>query len=141
MGDTTRPTDHTGLVVLDLDDCLAKLLEVPVGRLAFQLDGELSILPVVHTLDGVDVCFRTTGDSKIQAAIDRDPVAFEVDHFDASTRSGWSVLVQGTATVVDDEMDIRKLDQAARAPWVPPHEGPSTWVRIRTQSITGRALG
>ncbi|KRF25092.1 pyridoxamine 5'-phosphate oxidase family protein [Phycicoccus sp. Soil803] len=140
MADIVRPTDHTGLEVLDLDECLAKLVEVPVGRLAFHLDGELTILPVVHTVDGVDVCFRTTGDSKIQAAVDRDPVAFEVDQFDASTRTGWSVVVQGTALVVDDESDVRRLDQAARAPWVPPHPGPSTWVRVRTQSITGRAL-
>lgn len=140
MADIVRPTDHTGLEVLDLDECLAKLVEVPVGRLAFHLDGELTILPVVHTVDGVDVCFRTTGDSKIQAAVDRDPVAFEVDQFDASTRTGWSVVVQGTALVVDDESDVRRLDQAARAPWVPPHQGPSTWVRVRTQSITGRAL-
>ena len=140
MADVVRPTDHTGLQVLDLDECLARLVEVPVGRLAFHLDGELTILPVVHTVDGVDVCFRTTGDSKIQAAVDHDPVAFEVDQFDASTRTGWSVVVQGTATVVDDESDVRRLDQSARAPWVPPHQGPSTWVRVRTQSITGRAL-
>ena len=140
MADVVRPTDHTGLEVLDLDECLAKLVEVPVGRLAFQLDGELTILPVVHTVDGVDVCFRTTGDSKIQAAVDHDPVAFEVDQFDASTRTGWSVVVQGTALVVDDEADVRRLDRVARAPWVPPHPGPSTWVRVRTQSITGRAV-
>lgn len=140
MADIVRPTDHTGLQVLDLDECLAHLVEVPVGRLAFHLDGELTILPVVHTVDGVDVCFRTTGDAKIQAAVDRDPVAFEVDEFDASSRTGWSVLVQGTAMVVDDEEDLRRLDLAARAPWVPPHQGPSTWVRIRTQSITGRAV-
>ena len=140
MAGVVRPTDHTGLEVLDLEECLARLVEVPVGRLAFQLDGELTILPVVHTLDGVDVCFRTTGDSKIQAAVDHDPVAFEVDQFDASTRTGWSVVVQGTALVVDDEADVRRLDLVARAPWVPPHPGPSTWVRVRTQSITGRAL-
>ena len=140
MADVVRPTDHTGLEVLDLEECLARLVEVPVGRLAFQLDGELTILPVVHTVDGVDVCFRTTGDSKIQAAVDHDPVAFEVDQFDASTRTGWSVVVQGTALVVDDEADVRRLDRVARAPWVPPHPGPSTWVRVRTQSITGRAV-
>lgn len=140
MADVVRPTDHTGLQVLDLDECLGHLVEVPVGRLAFHLDGELTILPVVHTVDGVDVCFRTAGDSKIQAALDHDPVAFEVDHFDASTRTGWSVVVQGTATVVDEEEDVRRLDRVARAPWVPPHQGPSTWVRVRTQSITGRAL-
>lgn len=140
MADVVRPTDHTGLEVLDLDECLARLAQVPVGRLGFRLDGELTILPVAHTVDGVDVCFRTAGDSKIQVAVDRDRVAFEVDQFDATTRTGWSVLVQGTATIVDDESDIRRLDQAARAPWVPPHPEPSTWVRIRTQSVTGRAL-
>ena len=140
MADIVRPTDHTGLEVLDLETCLARLVAVPVGRLAFHLDGELTILPVAHTLDGVDVCFRTTGDSKIQAAVDRDAVAYEVDEFDAETKTGWSVLVQGTATIVDDEADVRRLDQAARAPWVPPHREASTWVRIRTQSITGRAL-
>ncbi|SDO89708.1 Pyridoxamine 5'-phosphate oxidase [Pedococcus dokdonensis] len=140
MAGDIRPTDHTGLRVLDLDECLARLVEVPVGRFAFQLDGELTVLPVVHTLDGIDVCFRTTGDSKIQAAVDHDRVAFEVDQFDARTRTGWSVLVQGTATVVDDDEDVRRLDRVARVPWVPPHEAASTWVRVRTQSITGRAL-
>lgn len=138
--DIVRPTDHTGLEVLDLDECLARLAQVPVGRLAFHLDGELAILPVVHTVDGVDVCFRTAGDSKIQVAIDRGAVAFEVDWFDAATHKGWSVMVQGTAGVVDDDVDVRRLDFAARLPWVPSHEGPSTWVRVRTQSITGREL-
>lgn len=140
MSDVVRPTDHTGLEVLDLEQCLSRLAQVPVGRLAFHLDGELAILPVVHTLDGVDVCFRTAGDSKLQVAIDRDVVAFEVDWFDAATHKGWSVLVQGTAMLVEDEADVRRLDSVARMPWVPSHEGPSTWVRVRTQSITGREL-
>jgi nitroimidazol reductase NimA-like FMN-containing flavoprotein (pyridoxamine 5'-phosphate oxidase superfamily) len=140
MSELRRPTDHTGLEVLDLAACLLRLSEVPVGRLAFHLDGELAILPVTHTLDGVDICFRTTGDSKIQAAVDRDRVAFEVDQFDPPTRTGWSVLVQGTAMVVDDDTEVRRLDSLARLPWVPPHAGPSTWVRVRSQSITGREL-
>lgn len=135
-----RATDHTGLQILDLDECLERLVEVPVGRVAFHLDGELAILPVAHIVDGVDICFRTTGDSKIQAAVDRDTVAFEVDHFDATTHKGWSVLVQGTALVVDDEAEVRRLASVAGKPWVPLREGPITWVRVRTQSVTGREL-
>jgi uncharacterized protein len=136
-----RPTDHTGLRILGLDDCLERLSATPVGRIAFPLDGEITILPVAHVVDGVDVCFRTTGDSKIQAALDHDKVAYEVDGYDADSRTGWSVLVQGTAVIEDVDADVERLDRIARRPWVPMHEEASTWVRVRTQSITGRELG
>jgi uncharacterized protein len=136
-----RPTDHTGLAMLDLETCLHRLAFTPIGRIAFRLDGELAILPVAHVVDGIDVCFRTTGDSKIQAAIDHDRVAFEVDSYDAENRTGWSVLVQGTAVLEDDEDDVRRLERAARLPWVLAPEGATTWVRVRTQNITGRELG
>lgn len=134
------PTDHTGLRVLSLDECLSRLGEAPVGRLAFHLDGEIAVLPVNHCLAGVDVCFRTSGDSKIQAAVDRERVSFEVDDFDPDSRTGWSVLVQGTATVVSDPEELRVLDDIARRPWVPGDPGSMTWVRVRTQSVTGREL-
>jgi nitroimidazol reductase NimA-like FMN-containing flavoprotein (pyridoxamine 5'-phosphate oxidase superfamily) len=134
------PTDHTGLRVLSLEECLQHVGESPLGRLAFHLDGEIAVLPVNHSLEGVDVCFRTLGDSKIQAAVDRERVAFEVDGFDGSTRNGWSVLVQGTAVIVSDPDEVGRLDSIARRPWVPGDPSEMTWVRVRSQSITGRAL-
>jgi hypothetical protein len=85
----------------------------------------------------VDICFRTAGDSKIQAAIDHDRVTYEVDEFDAARRTGWSVVVQGNAVVADDE-DARALQDGSGRPWVP-DEG-LVWIRVRTQSITGREL-
>ena len=133
------PTDHTGLRVMGLDECLERLTDAAVGRFAFPLDGEISVLPVVHTIDGVDVCFRTRGDSKIEAAVDKERVAYEVDDWDAATRTGWSVLVQGTAVLVDDDDDVRRLELAARRPWVELSDS-YQWIRVRTQSITGRAL-
>lgn len=136
-GAETYATDHTGLRILSLEDCLGRLAQTAVGRIAFPLDGELAILPVAHTMDGVDVCFRTTGDSKIQAAIDHDRVTYEVDEFDAARRTGWSVVVQGNAVVADDE-DARALQDGSGRPWVP-DEG-LVWIRVRTQSITGREL-
>jgi nitroimidazol reductase NimA-like FMN-containing flavoprotein (pyridoxamine 5'-phosphate oxidase superfamily) len=133
------PTDHTGLRVMGLDECLERLADAAVGRFAFPLDGEISVLPVVHTVDGVDVCFRTRGDSKIEAAVDKERVAYEVDDWDATTRTGWSVLVQGTAVIVDDAADVKRLELAARRPWVELSDS-YRWIRVRTQSITGRAL-
>jgi nitroimidazol reductase NimA-like FMN-containing flavoprotein (pyridoxamine 5'-phosphate oxidase superfamily) len=134
------PTDHTGLQVLSLEECLTHLGQSPVGRVAFHLDGEIAVLPVNHTLDGTDVCFRTLGDSKIQAAVDQERVAFELDGYDESTRDGWSVLVHGTAVVVADPEDVRRLERNARKPWVPGQVSAMTWIRVRSASITGRAL-
>jgi nitroimidazol reductase NimA-like FMN-containing flavoprotein (pyridoxamine 5'-phosphate oxidase superfamily) len=135
------PTDHTGLRVLDLDQCLELLASTPVGRLAFELDGEITVLPVAHVVDGVDVCFRTAGDSKIQAAVDRERVAYEADSFDPRDRSGWSVLVQGIATIVDEEAEAHRLEQHATEVWVPVQPESMTWVRVRAQSVSGRSLG
>lgn len=132
--------DHTGLVVLGLDECLAKLAATPIGRVAFRLDGGISVLPVAHVVDGVDVCFRTAGPSKIQAALDADEVSFEADDYDLRDRSGWSVLVQGPAVLVTDEAEVRALDGLADAPWVDLPADGTRWVRIRSESISGREL-
>lgn len=134
------PTDHTGLRVMGLDECLERLVASPIGRFAFQLDAEIAVLPVQHVTDGVDVCFRTAGDSKIEAALDHDRVAFEVDSFDPSTRTGWSVLVQGTAILVEDQAEIRALENRAGRPWVRSLARGHRWIRIRSQSVTGREL-
>ena len=136
----TSARDHTGLVVLGLDECLARLAATPIGRVAFRLDGGITVLPVAHVVDGVDICFRTAGPSKIQAALDGDEVAFEADGYDAADRSGWSVLVQGPAVVVTDPSETRALESLADASWVElPDEG-VRWVRVRAESISGREL-
>ena len=134
------PTDHKGLRVLTLDECLRRLGESPVGRLAFHLDGEIAVLPVNHTLAGTDVCFRILGGSRIKVAVDLAPVSFEVVPYDESARAGWSVLVRGTAVIVSDPADVRRLEGMAREPWAPGDPSETTWIRVRAQAITGRSL-
>lgn len=132
------PTDHTGMRVMGLDECLQRLAGSPVGRFAFMLDGEIAVLPVNHTVDGIDVCFCTEGGSKIQTAIDQDRVSFQVDAFDAASRYGWSVLVHGTATIVSDEAEVSRLRSISRRPWVRMNPATATWIRLSTREITGR---
>lgn len=136
-----RPTDHTGLRVLDLEECLRLLRSVPLGRFAFELDGELSVLPVVHVVDGVDVCFRTTGDSKIDVAANHERVAFEADAYHAERWTGWSVLVQGSAEIVSDPAERQRLASVAPPWWLPGPEDVATWIRVHPHTVTGRALG
>ena len=135
------PTDHAGLEILPFDECLRLLASVPVGRVGFVADGEVVVLPVNHVVDGQDVIFRTAYGSKVAAADGQDRTAFEADHYNEQTQSGWSVLVNGRAEVVDAEADIRRLSLSLSRlgvyPWVTAVQHPF-WIRIRPTSVSGR---
>lgn len=125
--------------VLALDECLERLRTATLGRLAFTHDGDIVVLPVTFGMDGTSVVFRTTWGSKLQAAGDRQPVAFEVDDFDLERGSGWSVVVKGSATT--------EYDTALTGPWtrlgVPyllPDTGDTFWVRVVSEEISGREI-
>jgi nitroimidazol reductase NimA-like FMN-containing flavoprotein (pyridoxamine 5'-phosphate oxidase superfamily) len=134
-----QPTDHAGLETLPFDLCLRLLASVPIGRVGFCADGEVVVLPVNHAMDGQDVVFRTASGSKLTAAEEQDLVAFEVDRYDLPTRTGWSVLVTGRATVVYDEAETRRLNRLNLQPWATTVDHPF-WIRIHPTSVTGRRM-
>jgi CBS domain-containing protein len=136
---TAGPRDHRGLVVLTLEDCLARLRSAPVGRLAFVQDGAPVVLPVNHAVDGTTVVFRTTWGSKLEVARSAGPAAFEVDGFDPMTRTGWSVLVRGTVSAVYDWHDIERYEALVPPAWVGIDLDPM-WVALRADEITGREI-
>jgi uncharacterized protein len=131
------PLDHAGLETLPFDACLDLLGSVPLGRVGFYADGEVIMLPVNHALDGQDIVFRTAPGSKLTAAEEQNLVTFEADQYDAQTRTGWSVLVTGQATVVYDEAEAERLGRLGLDPWITAVEHPF-WIRIRPTSVTGR---
>jgi uncharacterized protein len=135
------PTDHAGLEILPLDECLRLLASVPVGRVGFVADGEVVVLPVNHVVDGQDVIFRTSHGAKLSAVEGQNRAAFEADHYNEQTRSGRSVLVNGRAEVVDTEADIERLSLSLSRlgvyPWVTAVRHPY-WLRIRPTSVSGR---
>jgi uncharacterized protein len=135
------PVDHAGLEILPFNECLLLLASVPVGRVGFVADGEVVVLPVNHFVDGQDVIFRTAYGSKVSAAEGQNSAAFEADYFNEQTRSGWSVLVNGCAEVVDEEADIQRLGLSLSRrgvyPWVTAVRHPF-WMRIRPTSVSGR---
>lgn len=139
MGAHETSTDHRGLDVLDLDECLARMSRVPVGRLVYMQDGEPVVLPVNHGVDGNDVVFRTTWGSKLQQAQHAKLVAFEVDEFDATTRTGWSVVIVGRASVVYDDQEVARLEKLGVTSWAGALD-PVFWVRIRPEQVTGREI-
>lgn len=133
------PLDHSGTAVLPFEACLRLIAHEQVGRVAFVADGEVVVLPVNHIMDGHAITFRSAAGSKLSAAVNEDAVAFEVDGHDPETRTGWSVLVNGKAEVVTAWEDTARLERTGLVSWADGVDRPH-WVRIRPDSVTGRAV-
>jgi uncharacterized protein len=136
-----RDVDHKSNVeIIHEAECVQLLAGEQVGRLAFVTGGGPDILPVNYVLDGDAPVFATAPGAKLCATA-RGPVAFEVDHTCATTRSGWSVVVHGVAqevTPCDAPAFVARLRALDPNPWAGgdrPH-----LVRIAPRTITGRRI-
>ena len=132
-------TDRAGLEILHLGDCFLLLKSVPLGRIGFVASGEVVILPVNFLVDGQDVVFRTAAGSKLSAVEVGHYVGFEADSYDVATGTGWSVVVNGLAEIVESDEEEARLDTFGLSSWGSGASG-RVWVRIRPSSITGRRI-
>jgi nitroimidazol reductase NimA-like FMN-containing flavoprotein (pyridoxamine 5'-phosphate oxidase superfamily) len=123
---------------LDRAECLELLRTVTVGRIAFTERGLPAIQPVNFTVDGSNVIIRTSGGGKLAAAVAGAMVAFEADEVDAATRTGWSVVVMGHASLIRDIDQLVALAGPDSHPWAPGRSGHV--IRIRSERITGRRI-
>ncbi|MEU1788409.1 pyridoxamine 5'-phosphate oxidase family protein [Streptomyces sparsogenes] len=130
---------NEGFRVLDRLECLRLLAKVPVGRVVYTRQALPAVLPVNFSLDtDSSVLLRTSAGSGLVRAIEGVVVAFEADDFDASTRSGWSVVVTGRATVVTDPAEHDRLSRTGPHSWVVTHH--EVFVRIESEMVTGREI-
>src|SRR6266536_2450759 len=104
---------------LDDNECRRLLAERHLGRLAMVDFGGPVIFPVNYVVDRDLVIFRTDPGSKLDAATERELVAFEDDAMDESTRTGWSVVVHGSLAEVTDPADLARLRALPLYPWAP----------------------
>ena len=109
------------------------------GSTLADVDGELLVLPVNFRWYEHSVVFRTLEGHKLAAAADEQHVCFEVDHWDATARTGWSVVVQGLAREVTNWAEEARLDDLGLIPWARAEWRP-IWVRIEPRMISGRVL-
>jgi nitroimidazol reductase NimA-like FMN-containing flavoprotein (pyridoxamine 5'-phosphate oxidase superfamily) len=109
-----------------------------VGRVAFIEDGRPMVLPVNYRADPESVVFCTADGSKLSYLKDGAPAAFEIDAARSANRSGWSVVVQGTAREVTDEGELYELRHGPLKSWA---TDPSQhWIRISIDQISGRRI-
>ncbi len=134
-----RPLDHSGMEILGPAECLRLLWSHQVGRIAFLEQGEPQVFPVRYRLHDNKIVFRSAVGAKLDAALLRSPVAFEVDGSDEQEGRGWSVVVHGTAHEVEDEGEIGALEGVGLETWVHGSQ-PLRWIEIQPNEISGRRI-
>jgi nitroimidazol reductase NimA-like FMN-containing flavoprotein (pyridoxamine 5'-phosphate oxidase superfamily) len=123
-----------GIQTIDEAECRLLLHSRTLGRVGVKIADQMSILPVYYALVDGDIVFRTAPGSKLDAAVLRTQVVFEVDN----ASPGWSVLVRGHAH------EVRRDDAINHARSLLGHDWPAgqreQYVSITTEQITGRRL-
>jgi nitroimidazol reductase NimA-like FMN-containing flavoprotein (pyridoxamine 5'-phosphate oxidase superfamily) len=133
---TTTSWYHGRLQELSEADCMELLTTKKVGRLAYVGPEGPEIIPINFVAQQGSVLFRTSPHSVLGRCSPIDVAAFEVDEVDDFTESGWSVLLRGTAELVEDVLDLPR--EARPVSWA---EGARPlFVRVPGRSITGRRL-
>lgn len=129
---------HSGIEVIDVEECLRLLGEEEIGRVAVVIGATPMILPVNYALDGDAIVFRTMPGSRLD--VGQGHAAFEVDSFDKAHKAGWSVLVTGHLEEVSwyQTKEMRRVQELAVTPWAGGER--NLWLRLRPSFITGRIV-
>jgi nitroimidazol reductase NimA-like FMN-containing flavoprotein (pyridoxamine 5'-phosphate oxidase superfamily) len=126
------------LEVLDEHACRAHLRTASIGRIGTTIGALPAVLPMAYSMLDDDIVFRCRAGSRLTEAILAAPVAFEVDHLDHETRTGWSVMVVGRATPVDLARDLARIEALPLDVWS--NDGHDHVLRIDTRFVTGRRV-
>lgn len=127
-----------GLELLTDDESWALLRTGEVGRVGISMRAVPAIFPVNYRIIDDHIVFRTAPGSKLAAAVAGEVVAFEVDDYQLTDRTGWSVLAIGRCEVVHDLDVTFKVRQADLAPMA---DGRRTHiVRVAPEFVSGRRL-
>jgi len=111
--------EHRRLDRLSRSQAMELLASVPIGRLVFTHQALPAIRPVNHLVEGESIVVRTTSGATITTVAGHGGavVAYEADSLDATSQLGWSVIVIGTARLLDDEAAAKRY-RSLLTPWL-----------------------
>ncbi|ACY21058.1 pyridoxamine 5'-phosphate oxidase-related FMN- binding protein [Gordonia bronchialis DSM 43247] len=119
---------------LSADEAWNRLGQAELGRIALSYDGQPDIYPVNYLCSDRRIIFRTAQGTKLYELTANSHVAFETDDHDAD--GGWSVVVKGTARVLESHREIEAADTLPLRTWLPTLK--YNYVEISADEITGR---
>lgn len=126
------------LDALDTDECWRLIARSTVGRLAVSIANHPDIFPVNYVVDAGTIVVNTAPGTKLAAAVLGHGVAFEVDELDHDTHTGWSVVVKGEASEIEDLAGLMNAEELGIETWATSDK--TRFVRITPVEVTGRRI-
>jgi uncharacterized protein len=126
----------TPMDVLPADESWNLLSSMTLGRLVACVEGGYpEIFPVNFVVQHRTVLFRTAEfATKLFTLVMNARVVFEAD--DHNVSEGWSVIVKGTAQVLNTSAEIEEAQGAQLLPWTAGFK--PRYVRVHPSEISGR---
>ena len=125
-----------GNPVLELDDEQSwRLLDnTRHGRLVVTVAGEADIFPVNYVTSDRKLYLRTAPGNKLAQLTINSTVVFEADG--VLPDEAWSVVLRGTARVLDNSAELAAVEELGLKSWVPTLK--DFYVEIVPASVSGR---
>ena len=136
---STSDAPHRRFTSLPATECLALVRTQTIGRVGWNATDGPRILPVTYALRDGSIVFRTSPYGALAELRNVAQVAFEVDEFDVVTRTGWSVLVRGTAQAAGNHDELAELwERHDPIPWASGSR--SLFITITMDHLSGRVI-
>lgn len=103
------------------------------GRLGLSFANEPDIFPINYLAHDGKLLMRTNPGTKLAELAINERVAFEIDGI--AENSAWSVVVTGTARIIESQTEIDALNELPLVPWIQTHK--NTYVEIVPTSVRG----
>lgn len=130
-----QPVRMTPLATVEALELLA---QVPLGRVVFSHEALPAVRLVNHVIADGHIVIRAHSGAAVLGAAGADGVlAYEADRIDDRTRTGWSVIVTGTASLVHEPDRLARYESLLN-PWIEAEMGHV--IRIRPDIVTGYRL-
>ena len=128
-------TEYQDVMVRLSDDEARKLLQTQtLGRLVERIGDHIEVFPINIASDGERIVFRTAPGTKLAGLVAADEIVFETDQ--VTDDEAWSVVVRGTARILEREDEIAKAEEFDLRPLVPTVK--RVFVELAVAEISGR---
>lgn len=131
--------EHWSSPELSRVECDRLLAANDVARLAATSGAMPIIFPVRYAMLGGDPVFRTVQGGRLHRASLDQVLCLEIDHFGLVGDPGWSVVVIGKGSAVNDPAVIDACEQLTPTAWWSEPQG-DAFVRLQATVVNGRRL-
>lgn len=121
---------------LTTEESLAQMATISFGRLVIRIKDEIDLFPLNYAVNDGKIYLRTAEGTKLFGVTLNSEVLFEADNVDLDNHQAWSVIVKGSARVLDDYDEILAAEDYGLKPWLPTLK--YNVVEITPREVSGR---